>query len=309
MNLTGNGDVRIIGLYVGWRGRSLPMLLDYLTFWGRKAAAERVGDGDTKELLVRLNGIYRERLAARDRDVVPFMGLISFGHSFGAQVLFKSVAGELERELVAASAGREQSGAPTKLLTPISGFGTMTVLINPALEALQYDRIHRLSRAFTYDERQTPVMLVVSSETDFARRYLFPAGRTLAMLFRAPARGEQRQMWTHALGEYEPQRTHRIEIVDEQPLPFDADDYIAKKQAIIAFDLTNIPSIAGVTLTPLEDTGDRHVPFLVAYASGEVVIKHSGIFEDRLRNFLNDYVAFAQGKRILLADPAAPQRR
>src|SRR5688572_28576207 len=33
--LTGDSNVNIIGVYVGWRGKSLPMPLDYLTFWGR----------------------------------------------------------------------------------------------------------------------------------------------------------------------------------------------------------------------------------------------------------------------------------
>lgn len=44
--------VHVIGLYVGWRGRSLPGWLNYLTFWGRKSAAERVGDGDLREFFV-----------------------------------------------------------------------------------------------------------------------------------------------------------------------------------------------------------------------------------------------------------------
>ena len=39
-------DINVIGLYVGWRGRALPGWLNYLTFWGRKSAAERVGDGE-----------------------------------------------------------------------------------------------------------------------------------------------------------------------------------------------------------------------------------------------------------------------
>src|SRR5512145_3270294 len=57
--LTGSGDVNIFGSYVGWRGASLPMPLSYVTFWDRKDAAERVGDGDLREFLLRLNAIYR----------------------------------------------------------------------------------------------------------------------------------------------------------------------------------------------------------------------------------------------------------
>jgi hypothetical protein len=47
---------KLIGVYVGWRGSSLPGLIDYTTFFGRKAAAGRVGETDLREFLVRLNG-------------------------------------------------------------------------------------------------------------------------------------------------------------------------------------------------------------------------------------------------------------
>ena len=56
-----NEDLQVMGLYVGWRGRSLPGWLDYLTFWGRKSTAERVGDGDLREFFVKLQNIYMQR--------------------------------------------------------------------------------------------------------------------------------------------------------------------------------------------------------------------------------------------------------
>ena len=303
LNLTGIGDVKVIGIYVGWRGKSLPMPFDYFTFWGRKAAAERVGDGDLREFLLRLNHIYSERNATRpDSSNRPFMGMISFGHSFGGQVLFRAVASTFERELTAATA---QSGGTRKirLQRPLSGFGDMTVLINPALEAFQYERIHRLSKQLEYDRDQAPLLLVLSSETDFARKIFFPLGRTLDAMFRAPFRGDQRAQWTEALGEYEPQRTHRIDILEGPALKFDPNAYRNNRCGIVNFDLTDMPAMSGVRLSPTSTHADKFHPFIVAYASGDVVIKHSGIFEERLRNFLNDYIAIAEGKRILLADP------
>ena len=33
-------NIKLVGLYVGWRGRSLPGFFDYTTFWGRKGAAD-----------------------------------------------------------------------------------------------------------------------------------------------------------------------------------------------------------------------------------------------------------------------------
>jgi hypothetical protein len=305
VSLTGDGEVEIFGIYVGWRGKSLPMPLDYLTFWDRKIAAERVGQGDLKEFLVRLNALYQQRLAARGDTKTPFMGMISFGHSFGGQVLFQSVAGEIERELVDATANAGMRNGKFRLNRTIEGFGTMTVLVNPALEASQYEKISTLGRKIDFDSRQTPVLLVISSATDVARQVLFPLGRRVSGIFRARPRDEQKQLRIEALGEYEPQRTHGVELTKEQGPAFRPENYADNPCEILAFDLTNIPAVGGVRLTPNAANKDPFNPFLVAYASGEVVIKHSGIFEKTLRNFLNDYVAFAQGKKILLAGPSA----
>lgn len=305
LNLTERGDVKVIGIYVGWRGKSLPMPLNYLTFWGRKAAAERIGDGDLREFLLRLNRIYLERNGARPHSSkMPFMGMISFGHSFGGQVLFKVVASTIESELIETTS--KSTEAPKHRLTkPLTGFGDMIVLVNPALEAFQYERIHRLNKQIEYDRNQAPLLLIISSETDFARQFFFPLGRTLDALFRAPFRDNQRAQWTQALGEYEPQRTHVVEILEGVPTKFDPSTYINDRCGIVNYDLTNVPAIGGVKLSPTGNQAHPFSPFLVAYASGKVVLKHSGIFEERLREFLNDYVAIAEGKRMLLADPQA----
>lgn len=302
--LTGDGDVKIIGIYIGWRGKSLPMPLNYLTFWGRKAAAERVGQGDLREFLLKLNGVYKNRNAViPDGQKKLFMGMVSFGHSFGGQVLFRAVRGTLEDELIRATSRR--LAGDQKQLDSLSGFGDMVVLINPALEALQYDRLHKLHKQLSYDRNQTPLLMVLSAETDFARQFFFPIGRWFDTLFRPSFRKGQRELWTQALGEYLPQRTHTVEIYlsEGSLLPgFDPAIYTENPCAIVNFDLTDVPQIGGVGLKP---TGGHHRynPFLVVYADSRVIIKHSGIFEKALRDFLNDYIAIAEGKRILLRDP------
>lgn len=303
LNLTGNGDIKIYGVYIGWRGKSLPMPLDYATFWDRKNGAERVGEGDVRELLLRLNRIYTDRSAFRATTPdVPFMGLVSIGHSFGGQVLFKAVAHTFEAELI------EATPYETNVVArPLAGFGDLTILINPALEAFQYERIHELNRKIKYRPDQTPLLLVLSSATDVARQVYFPLGRTAEATFRASFRDDQRELWTQALGEYEQQRTHEIEITSSDPPNFDPDVYLSHPCDVVYYDLTSVPSIAGVKLVPIANRVQPFSPFLVAYASGSVVIGHSGIFEDRLKAFLNDYVAITEGKRQLLASPAARQ--
>ena len=77
------GGINVIGLYVGWRGRSLPGWFNYLTFWQRKSAAERVGDGDLREFFVRLQNVYMDRNKTSSGSKPTFMGLVTIGHSFG----------------------------------------------------------------------------------------------------------------------------------------------------------------------------------------------------------------------------------
>jgi hypothetical protein len=306
LNLTGDGRINVLGVYVGWRGKSLPMPLDYLTFWGRKAAAERVGNGDLREFLLRLDAIYKAQgKARREGRTRSFMGFVSIGHSFGGQVLFQSVSRQIESELIHHTA-RPESSLPgqTPGADQLEGFGDLVVLVNPALEAMQYERIHNLGRQLKYAPSQAPLMLVVSSEGDWARQLFFPLGRQIDALLRPAFRGEQRALWTQALGEYELQRTHSVKLTvkDRTLLPgFDPAVYVDNPAYIANFDLTNIPSIAGVELKP---TGIHQPfnPFIVAYADREIVFDHSQIFEDYLPQFLNDYVAILQGKKMLTGD-------
>lgn len=302
-NLTGTEDLTVISIYVGWRGRSLPWYLNYATFWGRKAAAERVGEGDTREFLLRLNSIYRSQQAGRVAGTSrTFMGLATIGHSFGAQVLFKAVATEIENELVARTSNPSRTGDSPNTVSDLLGFGDLVVLVNPAFEAMQFDRIHKLSNKLNYGPQQNPILLVVSSAGDVPRQVLFPLGRQIdALLLRPSFRPGQRALWTQALGEYEPTRTHSLTITQPDPalIPgFDPAMYLNDTCAIANLDLTNVPSVGGVKLSP----GPSHrpnSPFIVAYASTSVVLDHSTVFEEILRRFLNDYVAIAQGKRML----------
>lgn len=296
--LTGIDDMKVIGVYVGWRGRSLPSFLDYTTFWGRQAAAKRVGQGDLRPFLSRLNSIYKRRQKAGSRGAnVPFMSLSSFGHSFGGQVLFSAVEAILEDELL-----EKESGTKASKVVGLEGFGTLVVLLNPALEAIQYESIHSLNKEMSYGSTQTPLMLIVSADSDIARRKFFPIGRNLGTINRASFREGQRELWTKALGEYEGHRTHEVKIVDhgEEDLTWFSDLLNSRDFCkIVDFDLTNIPVIGGVSLIPDHDS-QKYNPYLVAYSTGDLVIKHNGVFDTPLHNFLSDYIAVADGKRLLL---------
>ena len=305
--LTGSGEVHIFGIYVGWRGRSLPGKLDYLTFWDRKHAAEHVGDGDLREFLLRLNVIYRTSYQDRTPST-PYVGLVSFGHSLGAQVLFKAIASTLENELIAATPVSHHPAAPRpNLAKPLEGFGDIVIFVNPALEALQFERIRQLSAQLAFNRRQPPLLLVLSADTDVGRHLFFPARRWVDSIFHVLPRDEQSDLWSHALGEYEPQRTHTITFLSEPRVSasqFYANDSPDRLRDIVNFDLTNMPTISRVRLEPIAGRHNPFSPFLVAYGGRALIQGHGGIYAEELLNFLNDYVGIARGKRLLLANPA-----
>jgi hypothetical protein len=84
---TSQPNLRIVGVYVGSRGRSLPEALDYSTYWWRKEAAERVGDSDVSEFILRLQRIYLRGNSPRPawpHKVIPNSDLTLQIHHFGS---------------------------------------------------------------------------------------------------------------------------------------------------------------------------------------------------------------------------------
>ena len=214
---------KLIGIYLGWRGRSLPGPLDYLTFWGRKSAAERVGETDAREFIARLNRIYLDHPFGDNDD--NFLGVISMGHSFGAQLLMRAMTTTLERDLIQLNplpGYLRQREPPKPAVEPVAlqGIGDLVILLNPAAEAAAYHRLHLLSMGLEYRESQTPVLITFSAENDKARRKLFTIGRLLGEFFtgKAPkADPAQRETERKALGidgEYVRHVTHRIQPHD-----------------------------------------------------------------------------------------------
>lgn len=334
--LSGTSDFKAIGVYLGWRGRSLPSFADYVTFWGRKSAAERVGEGDFREFMLSLHRIYESanpkiepsqlEASLEAGKAVPFMGLVSIGHSFGGQVLLKATQPIFEANLIAADANTQRTAKATVPPdNPVKGFGDLVILVNPAAEALQFDRMDRLSRSLQYTNFQPPLLFVVSAASDSARTIWFPLGRLLDASIRADLQPEVADMWSHALGSYDKQWTHTIEIVGDpkKNWKFDPEGtYVKDRCRLVHEDLTGsfefVTEVCGnvdkgqkegVKMTRLNKAPliDRtYSPFVVANVpipergALALIDGHSTIWKEVFTTFITNYAALTQGKNILI---------
>lgn len=337
-------NINVVGIYIGWRGRSLPGLLDYFTFWGRKGSAERVGNADFGEFLSRLNDVYL-RHNSRRRDEAPkdapsgsghFLGLVTIGHSFGAQVLLKAVGSGLEERLVHNNPAPgylrgSRPATPPVATEAISGVGDLVVLLNPAIEAAQYHRLHILAQGLKYPPEQAPIMLTVSARNDVPRHRLFTFGRILGEVFTGKPRKEdpmEREVERKALGVYRKHITHRLVASDSsvkliatriehtrEPgcdgdapctcdfLEWDSQPAITIPDSITAgaatrledFDFSARLAFNNVKLLP-QRNAIPYQPFIVAEADASVIDGHNGIFTAPFIEFLVSYIAFVETK-------------
>ena len=190
----------------------------------------------------------------------------------------------------------------------VSGLGDLTVLLNPAFEAFQYERIDRLTTNVSFKESQAPVFFTVSAEDDSARKYWFPIGRNLNVLFRPSFQNDgEKKLWTMALGEHEPQQTHTLVVTGNSDT---ISDTLYKDCKIATVNLTGSLVLGGAQLSSKGNRNRPYSPVVVAYTSNKLVQEHSGIFGETFSNFLTDFVRFVQAKRMCLIrglDPGEPK--
>jgi hypothetical protein len=173
---------KLFGVYVGWRGLSatsdyLPPLAKELSFFNRKAVAERIGhQGAATQVFTELQVMQEE--FNHQWPERPATELILIGHSFGGQLLYSSVCQVLTERLVIAS--RHKGKAPVK------SFGNLVILLNPAFEASLYNNLIALATSsdIAYPTNsQRPVLAIFTSKTDWATKRIFPAGRFFSTWF------------------------------------------------------------------------------------------------------------------------------
>jgi hypothetical protein len=161
---------RTVGLYIGWRAQSIDAeWFGRLSFWDRKATAERIARGSIRELIGRLR---HQQQRTQQRVHVSLIG-----HSFGGLIVFNAIAESLLDALIAAPAGE----APQPVVD-------MALVLNPAFEASRFEPLFQVARRLPPEPpdrqpRSRPIFVSITSEDDTATREVFPIGRLLNAIF------------------------------------------------------------------------------------------------------------------------------
>lgn len=261
----GNRDV--VGIYAAWPGleTSVPVI-ENLTFWGRKGAADRVSAAaNFSKFLSAISSIRVQRDNPNDF-------IVGIGHSFGARILF-SVASPLLLHQV-------QQSHPGKRLAPykrIDGFIDLTVLLNPAFEATRYTAFDTVRRwQETFDDNQGPLILTVATDNDYATKFAYPTGQVVG------TRWDERERTT--MGNYSEFFTHTISRTPSS--------------AVAGPSTAWYDNFCKDELCLVRRAGDRQPrnPFLVATTDRSVLDGHNGIWSEAFQRWLTLFIVEAESQ-------------
>lgn len=285
---------RVVGIYVGWRGESIPVAgLSATTVLDRRNAAERVAKGDVRELFALLRKLQVGESRKTDPAGGPMrpdrMRTVVVGHSFGGLIAFNGLSQAVLNELTltkpqagqdcfptvrrapavlmqngvrVSKAATETAATAAERIAPV--FPDMLILVNPAFEATRFETLHALMRpdGCAYPEDR-PKVVVVTADNDWATGPVFHAGRTALTLLEAyPREGgtpdgvsREREANTHAIGFVPRYQTHRLCVVDDDGPPH---------------------AVAVQTPGSSEWPPDRYAPVWVVRAPPRIVNGHDG---------------------------------
>lgn len=208
------GEREVIGVYVGWRGKSLSLgingyddPLELFSFWDRKNTANNVAMGSVRELLsvlqqfVRYRDEYREERKQDDASCrrIPDLEckldrLIIVGHSFGGLIVFNALSEGLLNGITSgmfkAEAARENDDVyPPKVRLNAD----LVVLINPAIEGMRLEPIYQAikrrdayyggKKGSGFNMYQNPVFVAITAKNDWATGLAFPWARGFSTIF------------------------------------------------------------------------------------------------------------------------------
>ncbi|MBQ0720259.1 MAG: lipase [Gammaproteobacteria bacterium] len=298
---------KVLGVYIGWRGDSLTLpVVKNLTFWGRKNTAHQVGQQGVTEVLLKLEQIVNVKVGMSPKNPPPVNSrMVVIGHSFGGAVVYASLQKILADRFLDSRRGLTSQG-------DAKGFGDLVVLMNPAFEALRfaalYDTAQEGCRA--YKDTQLPKLLILTSETDYATKYAFPAGRVFSTLFdsdvnlqrhfcEARSRAGIREMRVsegqanrNTVGHFSPYLTHRLKPVVTQPSR--GGEYQIK-QIQSTWGQQKEPGAIDFVGSQLVSLGrtDALNPYLNVQVDKALIKDHNDIWGEEITSFIRDMIVIS----------------
>ncbi len=288
---------QISGIYLGWRGRSLDIpYINTSTFWERKNTAHTVGHGGVAEVFSRLEELRNVKVSIDETVPINKTRLVIIGHSFGGAVVYTALSQIFMDRFV-------QTKGPIGISSDVRGFGDLVVLINPAFEATRFLNLSLMANERGhYFATQLPVLAVMTSESDWATKYAFWAGRSVSTLFDAykdisyinKAAGikttvSEKEANRTAIGHFKPIKTHFLEY---KPIQKEENDMIAYQRVQAGWDKdapnTSIEFSGSILHHQRNSIG--HNPYLIIKVDERIIPNHSDIFNDAVEDFIRNFI-------------------
>lgn len=187
----------VFAIYIGWPGLVYEnrTINKALTYFGRQATADRIGDrGDLLQLFTEV-----ARLRDAHREGGRGAKFVIVSHSLGARLTYRALRPIMQN-------AADQASEPQGQLADVA------VLVNPALSAADHVSLSRLmSTTVPGVARGAPRFIVATSEQDEVLSGVFPLSQRVASFVRGDFRLGATSR-TVAIGQYADYVTHRLDL-------------------------------------------------------------------------------------------------
>ena len=164
-------DKEVVGVYLGWRGRSSRIpLISSLTFYGRGRAAKRVAQVSATEAIVKI-------MTASSAN--PRAQTILIGHSFGGRIMERALTQTIVGSVLATR--KEEIDFPADAIILVNP-ASQAILAKQFVEAMNRSRIKLYRTDREGRKFEVPLMVSVTSTGDQVTGLLFPAGIALSVM-------------------------------------------------------------------------------------------------------------------------------
>lgn len=268
----------VVGVYLAWRGESVDVPgLSELSFYGRKAAAERLASNFDC-----FDAISAIAEAARKHHRRENEYTILLGHSFGGLVVERAVAHAIDAEM---------HGRATKYNSMPAD---LALVLNPASDSiLSRQIISALYQEKTENTR--PLFVSVTSTADSATGTIFPIGTSIAAVPKifnqvsdpgpAEKKESERNYYTSTPGHKASLINHVAVKLDE---PFDVPPGRTAMEVNLSRALSGDKALLPVKgkapeLWQLKRTSDIDVPYWDIQVDSSIIKSHGDIWNDRAK--------------------------